>query len=199
MTSWTDIGNLAAIDLKVNPITSLDPSDGSKLASSLQPIYQMLADEVIRAHPWNCAMAQANLGASGTAPLFGFAYAYRVPTAPKCLRVWQAGPDLMRNGGWAGGTRWRKFGDFIYTNAPPPLPIVFMQQLTDPSGFDADLVTAIAKRFAWAAAYTVTQQLEVEAARKEDYEQLLGGARSIDAQEGTPPDADSHGLEEARY
>ena len=66
-TSVIEICNNALLDLGEDAIMSLQ--DDSKAARLCNHRWPGVRDAVLRAHPWNCAMAQWELAAGTAAPL----------------------------------------------------------------------------------------------------------------------------------
>ena len=85
MADETSIANLALAKLGISPIMALN--DDSKQAQFANRFFDHTRDEVLAAHPWNFAMRRAALNKLATAPLFGWANAFQIPT--DCLRVTQ--------------------------------------------------------------------------------------------------------------
>ena len=77
-TSVIEICNNALLDLGEDVIMSL--GDESKAAGLCNHRWPAVRDAVLRAHPWNCAMAQAELAAGAVAPLWKWEYKYNLPT-----------------------------------------------------------------------------------------------------------------------
>ena len=68
-----------------DPITSLtDDTERARLCNSF---YTDTRDAVLRLHPWNFAITRASLAKLATAPGYGFANKFSLPTNPYCLRV----------------------------------------------------------------------------------------------------------------
>lgn len=176
MSDWTDIANLALVELgKSDPrITSLDDDNG-KRARALKSVYLEVTDAVTRAHPWNCAMARAKLAADADAPAFGFDYQYTLPTDPWCLRVWEIDNDPK--------AKFKVEGRKLLTNRTAPLPILFIKQVRDPGLFDADLVTCLATRWAAAAAFEITGRTSLADKLYNKYLTQLPTTKSVDGQE----------------
>ena len=85
MPSVVDICNEAIDLLGASTITAL--SENSKEARLCNRRYDTVRDQVLRAHPWNAAIARATLAQDAVAPEFGFTYQYTLPTNPYCLKV----------------------------------------------------------------------------------------------------------------
>lgn len=186
MTDWTAIFNQALGNLGSPPISDylIDPSPR---AARLRAVYLAVADEVLQAHPWKCALGRAQLGADATAPLFGPSYSYTVPSDPWCLRpVCVGDPDDEEN--WFGRCdRWQFEGRQILTDLPAPINVRYIKRLTDPNLFTGLLATAMSRRLAWEIAYALTNSREKEQAAEDAFGKFMQQARSIDSQQGTPP------------
>lgn len=83
MASVVDICNKALSLLGQKSITSLDDESPEALACRIH--WEQLRDEVLRSHPWNCAIKRAALNRLVDAPAFGFKYYYQLPA--DCLFV----------------------------------------------------------------------------------------------------------------
>ena len=172
MTSIVEIGNIALVNLGEDTITSL--SDDVKAARLINRRYAPIRDAVLRAHPWNCAMARAGLASADPAPVWGPAACYQLPT--DCLRVLRV-QDRQ--------AAWKVEGRKIVTNAGAPLNILYTRQVTDPNAFDPLLIEAIAARLAADLAHPITQSTTLIQVMWDLYRQKLIEARGVDGQEGT--------------
>ena len=176
MASTVGIVNAALIKLGEATITSL--SEGAKPARLAHAVYDELRDSVIQAHPWNFALARAELAADAAAPVWGYANAYPLPTAPDyCLRVLRL-EDTE--------TEWKVEGRRILTDAGAPLRVLYLRRVTDPNEFSALFREALAARLAAELAEPLKQSSSMAEAMRALYERKLAEARTADAQEGTP-------------
>src|SRR3546814_2945523 len=94
MTSVVSICNRALTLLGQKTITSLE--DNSQAARLCVESYGPTRDAVLRDHPWNCAIARADLAALSEAPAFEFGRQFQLP--PDCLRVLEL---------WGSRARWK--------------------------------------------------------------------------------------------
>ena len=172
MTSIVEIGNIALINLGEDTITAL--SDDVKAARLINRRYAPIRDAVLRAHPWNCAMARAQLASTDPTPVWGPAACYQLPT--DCLRVLRVEDR---------SAAWKVEGRKIVSNAAAPLNILYSQQVTDPNAFDPLLIEAIAARLAADLAHPITQSTTLIQVMWDLYRQKLIEARGVDGQEGT--------------
>ena len=176
-TSVIEICNNALLDLGENVIMSLN--DNSKAAGLCNHRWPAVRDAVLRAHPWNCAMAQAELAAGTNAPLWKWEYKYTLPT--DFLRIIQAvgqdGEDIED---------WEIQGNIILCDEQAPIFISYVRCETDPRRYDALLAETLSARMAAALAYPLSGSTSMAQAHWELYQQKLAEARGVDAREGVP-------------
>ena len=180
-TSVVSICNTAMDLLGTDTITSL--SDDSKPARFCARNYERVRDAVLRAYPWNCAIARASLAALATAPAWGYARQFQLPEGPDpayCLRV------LAINGEVDFGLTYKIEGRRILTDEDAPLEILYIARLEDPAQFDALLIDAIAARLALDAAYPLAGSVSLGQTMSQAYSEKIAEARQVDSQEGTP-------------
>jgi hypothetical protein len=187
MASWVQIANLALSRLGARQIADL--AEASAEARAITGVLTTVCDAVLRAHPWNCALARAALAADAEGPAFEYAYAYTLPTDPYCLRVL---------GIWNSSEPWMVEGRKLLTNQSAPLPLRYLRRVTDPEQLDGAFIAAFAERLAHAVCPVLAPSLEREAALWQSAERLIREARSLDGQEQNPPPRVS-GFISARY
>lgn len=79
ITSSTDICNLALDLLSAGNVTNIeDPTTATE--SLLGRWYNQSRRKLLREHPWNFAIKRVTLAASATAPAFGYAKAFPLPS-----------------------------------------------------------------------------------------------------------------------
>lgn len=171
MVSEVDICNRTLISIHTPLITSL--SEDSEQAVMCNVLYPQVRDEVLRAHFWNFAMAQATLQQSATTPLFDFSYAYELPSDYVRIRRIQNDP------------RYKIKGTELHTNQASAL-IEYVSKVTDPTKFDSMFVTALALRLGAALAYPLAGSESRAASLGAQYEKYIKEAKRADGQEGTP-------------
>lgn len=182
MASWTQIANMALRRLGAERVAII--TEDSAQGRAVNDIFETVRDNVLRAHPWNCAMARAQLAATPTAPLFGYATQYTLPTDPYCLRVWK-----LYDGDVADESiEYKVEGRKLLTDATGALNLLFISRVTDPEQFDATLTVAIAAAIAEEIAFRLTNSRTAERQMADWAKKALQAARSADAQEGTPDD-----------
>lgn len=190
--SVVEICNLALLRLggayNQEMITSL--TEDSKAARVCSVYYPQVRDEVLRSHPWNCAVKRADLGAPlSETPEWGYDYAYQLPTNPKCLRVLQM-EDVK--------TQWRREGDKLLTDETE-VNILYVARVTDVKQYDSLLVEGIYTKLAAKLATSITDNKRLAGEILEELEKVvLPQARSVDAQESATVFFDTTTLLDAR-
>lgn len=183
-TSVIEICNNALQDLKADVITSL--TDGSENARLCNQRWPQVRDFVLAEHPWNCAMTQAELAASSTAPTWKWDYAYPLPSA--CLRVFEvvsATEDPI--------TSYEVQGREILCNEPGPIFISYVRREEDPTKYDAQLCEALSAALAARLVYPITASVTGQQAWTTLYENILAKARGVDARQGSAPESTDRG------
>lgn len=192
MTTDVDIVNAGLIKLGEATITSL--ADDVKAARLANAIFADQRDVVLRAHPWNFALARAELTAHVTAPLWGFANAYDLPGDPDvCLRVISVEGEAD-----AGAGAWQIEGRQIVTDLASPIRILYLRRVTDYALWDVLALDALAARLAMELAEPLGKSTSLHNAMARLYDNSLRGARSADGQEGTARMLTADGWIEAR-
>ena len=174
MTSAVDIANSALNNIGASTINSL--TEDSVAARIVNQRYVFVRDAVFRSHPWNCLVRRASLAQNSTAPTWGYAYAYNLPTDPYCLRVLRLEKlDLD----------YKVEGRTIVSDEQT-MKIKFIARVTDPNEYDTLLVESIAARLAADICYGITNSNALVANMVALYESKLKEARFVDATEGMP-------------
>lgn len=176
-TSVIEICNNALLDLGEDAIMSL--GDENKAAGLCNHRWPAVRDAVLRAHPWNCAMNQAELAASTAAPMWKWEYKYTLPT--DFLRIVQVvgedGTDI---------TDWEIQGGIILCNESAPIFISYVRRETDPQKYDALLSETLSARMAATLAYPLSGSTSLAQSYWGSYQDKLTEARGVDAREGVP-------------
>ena len=171
MASVVAICNRALALIGEEPIVSL--SDDTEAARRCNLLYADTRDAVLRAHPWNAAIARVSLAPLAEVPAFGYARHYQLPS--DCLRV--LGLSDRRALFKIEGRR--LLADLA------PLAILYVRRIDDPNAFDALLIDAIAARLAHDLAYALAGSTSLAGQMWELYVRKLAEARKADAQEGS--------------
>jgi len=179
MASRTDIANLALVHLGAPTIMNLD--EDSKNARLLKRIFDLVLEQVLRDHPWNCAIRRATLAQLEAVPAFGYSYAYQKPA--DCLRVLGLVGDT--GGNVHPDLEYKLEGDQLLTDESAA-QLKYVARVTESGNWDASLAGALAARLAAEAAYAVTGNAELKKAMMVEYDRAKSGAKGVDGQEDTP-------------
>ena len=190
MADKTYIFNLALIRLGSTPILDAD-SDTSKKGVILQTVYAESLKLALADHSWNFAIRRAILAQDAVAPIFGFTYAYVLPTDPLCLRVLgicqgsnthhahedsDIDPSIV----------YRIEGGLLLTDEST-VKIKYIAFIDNEGAFSPGFVSAFSYHLAAESAYGITGNGSLKTAIMEEYTNIgLPKAKSLDAQEGTP-------------
>ena len=185
MPSVVDICNEAMDLLGAATITAL--TENSKEARLCNRRFSTVRDATLRSHTWNCAIARADLAADSTAPSFGFANQFSLPTDPFCLRVlsfFTSNVDAEISP-YDSQVMFKVEGRKIRSDEAT-CRITYISRVTDTELFDSLLSNAIAYRLASETAYAITGSTTVAQSMYTMYEQKVKEARTMDALEGKP-------------
>jgi len=180
MTSEVAICNRALRLLRVQAVTALD--EPGEAAAWCAETYADARDALLAEYPWNFALRRQALPALAESPAWGFARAYALPEAPeRALRL------LALEGEPADAVPpYRVEGRRIVTDAPPPLRILYIARVLEPTLFPPLFLEALAARLAAEGAFHFTGSTSREQQLTELYERKVALARRYDAQEGSP-------------
>jgi hypothetical protein len=172
-TSVVKIVNNALVRIGASSITAL--TENSEAARAANVVYDQIRDATLRDHVWNFAVRRVQLAQSATAPAFGYAYSYPLPT--DCIRVLQMelkdmvykieGRNLLTDEGTA--------------------KIMYIARVTDPNEFDVMFVEALSARLAAELSITLTDSSTLYQNMMEIYRHKITDARSVDGQESGEP------------
>lgn len=167
MTSKVEIINRALQLIGEEAISSLN--DDSDRARAMNRIYDAELRAELRAHPWNCALKQAQLASSEDEPLFDFDYMFQLPS------------DFVRLLPQNTVTDWKVVGRKIYANDSGPLEIWYVYEITDPNEMDALLVAAFEARLARQVAPRLSNSSTMTERAAQAYKDAIAEARRTNA------------------
>lgn len=190
MASQVEICNRALTKLGAARITAL--TDNSKSARVMASLWDTVRRSELRRRNWGFAMARDSLPASATAPAWGFANAFPLPS--DFLRLSQvndtfAVPSLTdyRQEDDAAWSIERVGGVVcICCDFDAPLKVRYVVDVTDPAQFDALFVEALASKLAYEACYEITQSRQGMEAAMQDYKAAITDAARNNAIEKAP-------------
>ena len=154
-------------------------TDDNNNARNCNVAFEPLRQRELRAHAWNFAVKRAILAPSTTIPVFTYALAFPLPS--NCLRVLLP-PRL--------GLDW-KIEDVdgrpaILTNDGATLPIRYIEDVVDPTRFDALFVEMLACKIAWHLTEIITQSNTKKTALEAEYRAAWNEAKRLNAFEKIP-------------
>lgn len=162
------ICNEALALLGADPLTSWDEAnDRKRLCAAL---YEPTRDAVLRAHPWNFAVARAAIAPLQDAPAFGFSAYFPFPA------------DLLRLLEVDGTDEFQVEGRGILCDAAA-LNIRYVSRIEDVSKYDSMFCSALAAFLAAKMAYPITKSNTTAQTMLELYKGIIVPAKSVDAQE----------------
>ena len=172
-SSEVSICNLALGKLGAGTIIALDEESTEARVCRLH--YAQTRDEVLRSHRWNFAIKPEILVRDAEVPIFGWAFAYVLPT--DCLRVLEMNAwDMAKRAG-----TWEIEGKWLVTNAEDAF-IRYIQRVVDCNKFDSIFVEALALRLASKIAMPINGSTNIAGGLLTEYEKVTGGrARRTDA------------------
>lgn len=177
MASIVGICNRALTAIGADTVTAL--TDGSNNANACNEVYEDARDELLRAHPWNFAVARAKLGRLADAPTFGFRYAYQLPAD------WLRSVSAHGSADGAGTARHKHEGSTIQSDAED-IYLRYIRRVTDTNRMDSMFRTALSFRVALDVADRVTHTETKVARVAQQFEKALRAAKSVDSQEDQP-------------
>lgn len=164
------ICNSALSKIGADRIVSL--SEDSRAAKLCNEQYSKVKDALLRVHPWNFSIKRASLAVSPTAPDFGYAYAYPVPSDfVRALEVNENEYD------------WVKEGNSILTDETD-CELLYIADVAV-GYFDTIFDELLAVRLAHDICHDLTTSQTLKAQLWQQYKDMLLEARSFDAQEGS--------------
>lgn len=174
--SAVGICNLALISIGEDPITSVFPPDNSKAAILCNALYDVKRRAALRSHCWGFAKKQARIPAAATPPQFTYANAYPVP-ADYIRHFDVPEADLLP---------WEIIDNQIYSDAGPPLDLVYVYNCDDPTRFDPLFVEKLALDLAADLSVPLKQNRATRKDLKQEASDKGADARHIGSQENSP-------------
>lgn len=161
----------ALLILGAQTINALDEdNDRARLASNL---YATVRDNMLRAHPWNCAIKRVQLAPDADRPAFGYARKFTLPG------------DWLRTIEIEGTFDFTIEGRSILSDSEA-INLRYVYRNAVESTWDAALVEVMTLAMAARMAYAITQSTSMEQSRMQELEYTLRKARAVDGQEEPP-------------
>ncbi len=189
-TSVIEICNNALLDLGEDSITSL--TDNTKAARLCNQRWPSVRDAVLRAHPWNCCMAQAELAAASESAIWRWDFRYVLPTdLVRLVRVATASEQEV--------DQWEVQGRVLLCDEEAPLYLAYVRREQDPQKYDALLSETLSARLSAVLAYPLSGSSSLAEGYWKTYREKLREARGVDAREGVPDSLAPTGWTAAKY
>ena len=160
--------------------------DRAKLCANLYPTVR---DDMLRSHPWNCAIKRAVLAPDAVAPAFGYTYSFELPA--DFMRVLEVGTNGSQIDYLVEGRTIQADTTVL------ELRYVFRNEVENT--WDAHLVKLVTLAMAAALAYPVTQSSALQQSFEQKLEMTLKRARAVDGQEDPPQTLGDERLLRARF
>jgi len=194
MTDAVAIANIALNNLGDKTIS--DFSDNTAQAFATKTRFSDVVNQVLRAHPWNCATKRATLAKFTVKPVYNFDHAYQLPT--DALRVVSLYEEINYDYAWkieliADGEEDR----LALVTSSSTANITYIKKYIGSgnhdnkeavmtlNNFDPILVQAVGMALAGEIAMDLTGQSQLRDLMLGKYQAILSEARSINGQEGT--------------
>lgn len=184
-TSVVDICNNALIRIGSKTITSL--TDGDKVANACNTIYERTRDTLLRMHLWNFAIKRVELASEETAPAFGLAYSFPLPS--DFIRVKSLNDQL---------TIYKIEQGKLLTDSSR-VQLVYVARETDVAKFDPLFTEALILMLAINLSYILIGSNGREGALKEELNKTLFLAKQVDGQDDTPDSLDAATFLESKW
>ncbi len=165
-TSKVSICNAALAKIGAEPIASLE--EDTKRARFAAAAYDPVLAEVLAEHAWPFALARASLARLADAPLYGFSYAYQLPTDFIALVDTSAGPGLA----------YQIEGRELLTDADTVM-LRYVRRVTDPALFHSAFSDLLSTRLAAELALAITRKSADYEAAMTLYRARLAEVRGI--------------------
>lgn len=164
--------NLALLKTALPLATSLDECDWNA-----SYIFDIMAEQVLRAHSWGFAQRFAQFARASTAPSFGYANSYVMPAdCLKVLSVW-AVSDVR-----APKSEFRTSGRNVFTHAAP-CNAAYVARDLEPENWPPDFTDAVATRIAMEIAGLSAEKMALVPQLMQLYQYSLAQAQASDSRE----------------
>ncbi len=185
MASQVDVCNMALALLgQSTSIASLN--DPNRAARLCKRFFAIGVDAFLRAYDWNAATRRAPLNRDATAPTFGFAYSYTLPT--DCLRVVEMEDE---------DAVYKVEGRHLLTDEDQ-VNIKYIARI-GVGEFDSLMTASLAAYLAADLALPLTSSTTTQKNMVALFEAKRDEAQSIDSREGTAEKMDQSTWLESRY
>lgn len=174
MATKVSICSNALLLLGAKTINSLD--EGSDRASLASNLYDSVRDDMLRSHPWNCAVKRVVLAADVEVPAFDYAAQFTLPSDwLKTISVGDEGYEVDYK---------HESGKILCDGTALSLRYIFRNEVE--ATWDAMLVRAMELKMAAEMAYPVTGSASMSDMMHNKLLQHMKQARAVDGQDDPP-------------
>lgn len=173
--------------LGAKPINDFnEKTEHARLAKSLYP---SVRDDLLRAHPWNCATTRVILAPLVAPPPFDFSYQFALPGDwLRTLQVGEKGQSIA----------YRTERRNLLANVTA-LPLVYIFRNDDESSWSTNLIELAELQMAAKMAYAVTKSSTVRDSYRDEFARAFKVAKAIDGQDDPPEEFEEGTLLESRF
>jgi hypothetical protein len=175
MASNVQICNLALHRLGAQPITTIVAPFNNELERKLGSMFPLLRDLEQGAYPWAFCRQRVQLAQSTSTPVFGWSYAYQLPT------------DFVGNPKTSDNSNFKIEGDLLLSDQSS-LYLSYTAVITDPTKFSAEFIELLVARIALELSYNLTDSASLTATMFEMYKKAQIEARNRAAMSSGTPD-----------
>lgn len=187
MANSVSICSNALLMLGAAPFSSFDEArDQVRLAANLYP---SVRDDVLRLHPWNCAIKRVILAPMVNQPAFDFTHQFQLPG--DWLRTLQVG-------GKGCAITYRSEGQRILASVTA-LPLVYIFRNEVESTWSTNLIHIMELAMAAKMAYAVTASSSLRDSQRDEFMRELKVAKAIDGQDDPPEEFEEGTFLESRF
>ncbi len=184
-TSIVSILNNALVRIGSKTITSL--TDGDKVATACNTVYERTRDSLLRQHLWNFAIKRAELASETTAPSFGFNYSYPLPA--DFIRVKELEDSYCP---------YKIEGSKLLTDASQ-VQLVYVSRVEDVAAYDPLFIEVLVLLLGINLSYILIGSGSREASLKEELRTTLFLAKQVDGQDDTPDSLTANAFLESKW
>ena len=174
MATQVSIASNALLLLGAKTINSLD--EGTDRATLSANLYDSLRDDMLRSHPWNCAVKRVLLAPDTDVPAFDYGAQFTLPA--DWLKTLSVGPD-----GYEVDYR-HESGKILANGTSLALRYIFRNEVE--ATWDAMLVRAMELKMAAEMAYPITASASMADMMHNKLLQHMKAARAVDGQDDPP-------------
>lgn len=174
MATRVSIASNALLILGAQTINSLD--EGSDRASLASNLYDSLRDDLLRSHPWNCAVKRVILAPDSETPAFDYSAQFTLPA--DWLKTISVGPD-----GYEVDYK-HESGKILCNGTSLSLRYIFRNEVE--ATWDAMLVRAMELKMASEMAYPITGSASMADVMYQKLQRHMKQARAVDGQDDPP-------------